>query len=180
VIRTLPPRLWRRARLLAGCLHSPRDVLLALRMVGWRLAVPPLKWALPLPRLVRVMWTEGRWSTSEADRQRIVTLAHALYGPRGGRLLDNCLERSLVTYRFLAEAGADPQLVVAVSDSRGPVRGHVWVTVDGAPLREDDEPLEEFAPMVMFGRGGVAISGESRPAGPTTTPTPPGPGSTSG
>ena len=180
MIRTLPSRLWRRARLLAGCIHSPRDVLLALRMVGWRLAMPMLKWALPLPRLVRLMWAEGRRRASEPDRQRIVTLAHALYGPRGGRLLDNCLERSLVTYRFLAEAGAEPQLVVAVSDSRGEVRGHVWVTVDGQPLREESEPLEEFAPMVTFGRGGVAISGEPPPVVPPTTPTPPGPASTAG
>ena len=133
MIRTIPSRLWRRARLLRGCMHSPGDGWLALRMVAWRLAMPMLKWALPLPRLVRLMWAEGRRSASEADRQRIVTLVHALYGPRGGRLLDNCLERSLVSYRFLAEAGADPQLVVAVSDAGGALRGHVWVTVDGEP-----------------------------------------------
>lgn len=178
MIRTLPRRLWRRARLLHDCVHSPRDLLLAVRMAGWRLAMPVLKWALPLPGLVRLMWPEGRRSASEADRQRIVTLVHALYGPRGGRLLDNCLERSLVTYRFLAEAGADPQLVVAVSDARGAVRGHVWVTVDGKPMREDDEPLEEFVPMVSFGRGGMPISAEPPPVAHSTTPTPPGPAST--
>jgi hypothetical protein len=62
---------------------------------------------------------------------------------------DNCLERSLVAYRFLGRAGASPQLVIGVArDERG-VRGHAWVTVDGRPIGESVPG--NFEVMMTFG-----------------------------
>ena len=49
-----------RARVIRSCIGSPGDLLLAIRMAGWRLAVPLLKWRVPLPRLARLMWTRSR------------------------------------------------------------------------------------------------------------------------
>ena len=154
----LPGRLLRRARLLRSCIRGPRDAWVTARMVGWRLALPALKWALPLPRLVRLMWRDRpSRATVALGRERIATLVWGLYGPRGGPLLDNCLERSLMMFRFLAEAGADPQLVVAVSQDGRPVRGHAWVALEGRSVGETTDPLDEFAPVVTFGRGGDVV-----------------------
>ena len=153
----LHSRIAGRARVIRGCIRSPADVWLAARMAGWRLAVPLLKWRLPLPRLARLMWTSSRRAERDRAReQRIVTLAEALCGPHGGRVLDNCLERSLVSYRFLSQAGAEPVLAFGVAKDRDdPVRGHAWVRLDGDPVHDTAFALERFEELGAFGQGGV-------------------------
>ena len=64
-----------------------------------------------------------------------------------------CYERGLLAYRFLSQRGADPTLVVAVKGDSGAVSGHAWVTVDGIAINET-EPLDDFVPVVSYGRGG--------------------------
>jgi hypothetical protein len=159
-------RLAGRARVIGGCIHSPADVWLAARMAGWRLAVPLLKWRLPFARLARVMWTPSRRRDRDRDReQRIVTLAETLCGPHGDRVLDNCLERSLVSYRFLSQAGAEPELAFGVAKDRDdPVRGHAWVRLDGEPVHDSEIALERFEELGAFGREG-ALSPSPVPAG---------------
>ena len=125
-------------------------------MLGWRLVLPALKWAFPLPRLVRLMWWSGEPDGPSPERnERIAKLAGGLSGPADIRALDNCLERSLLVYRFLSRAGAEPELVVGFSRSRGTVQGHAWVIVDGQALYEQDEPLDEFERVISFGHGGA-------------------------
>jgi hypothetical protein len=165
-------RVFGRARVVLGCIHSPVDVWLIPRMAAWRLAVPLLKWRLPLPRLARLMWTHGsRPDRDRAREQRIVTLAEALCGPHGRRALDNCLERSLVSYRFLWQAGAEPELAFGVArDRQDPVPGHAWVRLDGAPVHDSLAALERFEELGAFGRGGV-LSPNGAPSGaPAATP----------
>ena len=146
----------RRLARLRQQVHTPADAWVLLRMIGWRLALPLLKFALPLPKLARLMWTPSRRAESQRDREeQIASLAHGLYGPSGVKALDNCLERSLVTYRFLSEAGASPELVVGVSKTGETVNGHVWVTLDGQPVGESAPSLEEFAPVMTFGVAGA-------------------------
>ena len=159
-------RIAGRARVIAGCIRSPADVWLAARMTGWRIAVPLLKWRLPLPRLARLMWTRSRRADRDRAReQRIVTLAEALCGPHGDSVLDNCLERSLVSYRFLSQAGADAELAFGVARDRDdPVRGHAWVRLDGEPVHDTPLALERFQELGAFGRGG-ALSSTDAPAG---------------
>jgi len=169
-------RLAGRARVIRGCIGSPGDLWLAGRMAAWRLAVPLLKWRLPLPRLARLMWAETRRPERDRAReQRIVTLAEALCGPHGGRVLDNCLERSLVSYRFLSQAGADAELAFGVARDRDdPVRGHAWVRLDGEPVHDTVLALERFEELGSFGQGGV-LSPSREPSGaPAATPPLPG------
>ena len=161
--------LLRRARVLRAAIHSPRDVWLALRMAGWRLALPVLKWMLPLPRLAALMWagTERRVRDT-AREQQITTLARGLSGRRGGRTFDNCLERSLVAYRFLSRVGAEPHLVIGVSRDT-PIRGHAWVRLDGEPL---GDRVDEFEEVTAFGPEGALIAGAAHGDAHATMPPP--------
>ena len=68
----------------------------------------------------------------------------------------NCLERSLVLYRLLSEAHAEPSLVLGVSRRQDRVVGHAWVEVAGEPFR--DKEARAFQPVVVFGQGGCARS----------------------
>jgi hypothetical protein len=66
----------------------------------------------------------------------------------------NCLERSLILYRYLARANADPRLVVGMGKP-DEFLGHVWVTVDGRPLLDTPETLRAYTEVVRFGGGGA-------------------------
>jgi hypothetical protein len=155
VTRLLPARAVRRIRLLNTNIETAGDFWLTLRMLCWRLLLPVLKWMLPLPRLVEIVSTSSESTTCGPQRaKQIVVLTRALYGPQGAAWVDNCLERSLVAYRFLCLQGAEPELVVGVSKVGGQVTGHVWVTLDGEPQAEDLEALESFFPVVAFDRSG--------------------------
>ena len=166
----LHKRIAGRAGVISGCIKSPADVWLAARMGAWRLVVPLLKWRLPLPRLARLMWTASRRDERDRAReQRIVTLSEALCGPHGGRVLDNCLERSLVSYRFLSQAGAEPELAFGVAKDRDdPVRGHAWVRLDGEPVHDTTFALERFEELGAFGRGGALSSTDGHSDAPAT------------
>jgi hypothetical protein len=144
---------------LRAAISSPADVWLALRMAFWAPLLPVLKRTVPLPRLVRMLSR----SPSSPDRQpererRIARIGRLLYRSRTVRVRYNCLERSLVLYRFLGRAGANPELVVGVrKDEADAVRGHVWVLLDEAPLYETAEELSKFVPILRF-RGGELTS----------------------
>ena len=168
-------RVWGRARVIGGCIRSPADAWLAVRMAGWRLMVPLLKWRLPLPRLARLMWAGRARERDRARETRIVTLSEALCGPHGGRRLDNCLERSLVSYRFLSQAGAEPELAFGVArDKADPVRGHAWVRLDGQPVHDSPTALERFEEIGAFGPAGALRTNGARSGAPATSPPLPG------
>lgn len=125
----------------------------ALELAGWSVALPLVKRLLPVARLVALMWTPGRAPRSDAHERAVVTASARLTRLRP-RLRSNCLERSLLAYRFLARAGAEPRLVMGVGTLDGAVVGHAWVTVDGEPVHETAEALSRFTPVVEFGEGG--------------------------
>ena len=130
-------------------IQKPADVRLALRMLGWALVLPVLTRLVPLPALARWLWRGAR-RRSAGDVERVAALARTIYG-RKRPLRDNCLARSLLTYRFLSESNADVRLVVAV---RPGVEGHVWVTLDGRPVLEDAAALAQFQPILIVGKEG--------------------------
>ena len=115
--------------------------------------LPLLKRALPLQRLAALMWTTGESNRSIGEERRIITLSARITRLRP-RLRSNCLERSLLAYRFLARAGADPRLVVGVDTQEGTVVGHAWVTIDGEPIHEKHDAVESFTRLVEFGPAG--------------------------
>jgi hypothetical protein len=128
-------------------------------MAGWSLAVPVLKHALPLPTLVRLAWARPRGERRPGREPEIAQLAWWTSRVQPRRFPDNCLERSLVTYRFLARAGARPRLVTGVGRAEGDTVGHVWVTVEDEPVHETAESLRAYGTLVEFGEGGRPVWG---------------------
>ena len=134
--------------------RSFSNLLLAVRMSTWVVALPLAKRAVPIARLARLMWLDQREERSE-ERQLFTTrLACRLTRFSGA----NCLDRSLILYRYLAGEGADPTLVLGVPRA-GAKRagGHAWVVVDGAPVVESAHELARYEPVVAFGAGGDRV-----------------------
>jgi hypothetical protein len=157
------PRATTRATSAAG--ESGRDrtlragrratVSLVARMGAWSLVLPALKHLLPLPRVVRLM-ARGSAGARSRDRERLVErIAGRIYR---GRKPGTCLERSLLAYRYLSDANAEPQLVIGVRRDERDVLGHAWVLVDGAPVYEASETLSMFLPVVTFDARGDATT----------------------
>lgn len=128
-------------------------------MAGWSLAVPILKHAMPLPALARLAWSRPRGERRPAREREIAQLAWWSSRVQRRRFPDNCLERSLVTYRFLARAGARPRLVAGVGRAKGDIVGHVWVTVEDEPVHDAAESLRAYGILVEFGDGGRPVRG---------------------
>jgi hypothetical protein len=133
-----------------------KDSGLALRMAGWSLVLPLLKRVMPLRSLVRLMWLDGRVQRS-AHREHAIAQFSERLTRRRPSFHGNCLERSLLAYRYLAETNADPRLVIAVSAREDGVVGHAWVTVDDRPVHDSDADVGEFAPIAEFGTGGLVV-----------------------
>lgn len=96
------------------------------------------------------MWLEPRGGQRSAEReQHAIRVVARLSRTAGG----NCLERSLVLYRYLARANADPHLVVGMARP-GEYLGHVWVTVDSQPLLETPETLRSYEVVTTFAEAG--------------------------
>ena len=128
-------------------------------MAGWSLLVPLLKRLLPLKALTRLMWSEGRAGRSRAREREIVRLSFVLARLRPPSFRSNCLERSLLAYRFLAQVNADPHLVIAVSGSDRGLVGHAWVTLDDRPVHDSPAEIGEFVPIGEFGARGLLLEG---------------------
>lgn len=153
----------RRLSIVSALLSSPRDLWLLTRMAAWASVLPLLKFVLPLPRLVRLLTPRPR-RRGRDERSRILRLTSLLYGPGAFRLSDNCLERSLVTFRYLAAADVSPTLVVGMRGDSGSYLGHAWVTVDGDPVHDPPSLIQTLSPIVAFAADGRSIA----PAEPTT------------
>lgn len=150
---TVLPRCVGLVRRLRRCVRA--DAGLLARVIAWRLTLPVLKRVVPLPVLVRRMSRGARRGLEPPEAARRLEAIHLLV-VEGGRLVvsRNCLERSLVLYKCLGEAGARPTLVMGVAPGASTVAGHAWVEVDGRPLQ--DATTGQYAPMVMFDPGGRA------------------------
>lgn len=135
-------------------LTSPRAALLLLRMALWAGVLPLLKFGLPLPRLVRLLSPRrSRGPRDPAREKEVVALARALYR-RDRRNRDKCLERSLVTYRYLVSAGASPWLHVGMRREDEAMTGHVWVTLDGEPVHDSRDLLADLVAVLAFDPAG--------------------------
>lgn len=135
------------------------DARLLIRAICWRALLPVLKRAVSLRTLIRWMWPGGVSQIQPADtraRARLDTVRYFI--AHGGRLVisENCLERSVLLYRFLAEVNLDPRLVMGVRREDGNTDGHVWIEIDGEPLV--DLTTSRYAPVLVFGAGGAVIT----------------------
>ena len=147
------PKVGSRARSLAALLARPLDAWLAARALAWLAVLPLLKRTVALQRLARIMWLRPKHGRRGPDREtRTIAIVARLSHTSGG----NCLERSLVLYRYLSRAGADPHLVVGMTRP-GEYLGHVWVTVDDVPLLETTEALDEYEVVTTFADEGKRL-----------------------
>ena len=147
----------RAVRALASCISSPADVWLLGRIAAWALVLPVAKRVVPLRRLVALMASEPKRAERDPELEwRIARMARLVYRGRRPTFRDNCLERSLVTYRYLTRLNADPRLVVGMG-KRDEVIGHVWVLVDGKPVHDDEASLRDLVPVVDFGPDGQRV-----------------------
>jgi hypothetical protein len=127
-----------------------------MRMLAWALVLPFLKHLVSIDGLTALAWRGPRCVGRTINRERrIAELAHLMHRSRRPIGRYNCLERSLIAYRFLSEVNADPRLVLGLRKGDGSIEGHSWVLVDGKPVRESIEALVDFEPVVAFGRHGA-------------------------
>src|SRR5262249_31997015 len=69
----------------------------------------------------------------------------------------DCLQRSLLLYRVLSRAGAEPTLVVGFDRIDGRILGHARVTTDGHAVIEREADLLRFSPTFSFGTRGALL-----------------------
>jgi hypothetical protein len=149
-----PSWLSRRLRSIRWHVRTRADAWLAIRMFGWRLVLPALKRVLPLDTLARSM--RGR-PGRRFDEERVVRLASWIYGSRPLTGGDNCLERSLLLYRYLSRTDPDARLVVGFRNGGQAVEGHAWVVVGNRAMAADTDGRGPYAPVVSFGRDGRIV-----------------------
>jgi hypothetical protein len=124
-------------------------------MLCWRMILPVLKRALPLDTLARAMRRCG----GSHEEEQVIRLASWVYGSRPLTGGDNCLERSLLLYRYLSGANPEVRLVVGFRNGTRAVEGHAWVAVGPRALGADTDDRATFAPFVSFGREGRLVEG---------------------
>ena len=124
---------------------------IVVRLWAWAALLRPLKYALPLATLVRLVHTRRRAASRSSDFERRLEGYLSASGSFPRRAPSNCLERSLGAYRLLCRANASPMLVVGLrrSDALG-VEGHVWVVVDGRPLAERAADVATYTRILTF------------------------------
>jgi len=145
-----------------------RTVLDGFRIVPAYLLLGVLKHLVPLRSLAK--WT---WCETTGPRDRLAERRLTANVLRLSKLLQisdrNCLQRSLLLYRLLSAAGADPELVVGLHEHDGKIMGHAWVLVEGKSLVEPEPALLRFSPVLRFGARGALLQGMRAGYEPQTT-----------
>jgi Transglutaminase-like superfamily len=160
---TRSSRGWRRTKRVALELVRPADSLLAARILCWAAFVRLAKYAIPLRTLVQIVSPTPREGPRDPSRERQI----AIFADRASRIVrprtrGNCLERSLVSYRYLVRAHADPRLMIGFRRDQSGVLGHAWVLVDGQPLGDSPATLAEYQVAMSFGAGDRALVDPAR------------------
>ena len=127
-----------------GLISTPADAALLARMLAWWIALPLLKRTTPLPRLVRFAQLDPRRTARDPEREeKVAALAEWLFKARPrrhSRQLPGAIARHLPFPRT-----AQRRTRSSSSDSasrRTATVGHVWVTVDGRPVHDQQESLD--------------------------------------
>jgi hypothetical protein len=117
---------------------------------------------VPLRWLARWAWCPPNRPRDREAERRMVESVLRLSQLAGLRDRD-CLQRSLLLYRVLSRAGADPRLMVGFLRRSDRIHGHAWVTVDGHPVIESEPSLLHLSPALSFGSRGAPIGTPSHP-----------------
>jgi hypothetical protein len=144
---------------------GPTKILLGARMLGWAVVVPLLKRVVPLRTLARIMWADSSRRASPEWKKPVVRAGRRLVRLRPFSRDENCLDRSLIIYRFLSMAQLEPRLVLGVRNEGSRIAGHAWIIVDGAPVIESQEVVAGYAPVAVFGLRGIVEAVNDEPLG---------------
>jgi Transglutaminase-like superfamily len=126
-------------------------LLPAYVLLGLVKHIVPLKW------LARWAWCPPVGPRDREAERRLAASVSRLSQLAG--LPDrDCLQRSLLLYRVLSRAGAEPTLVVGFDRINGRVLGHAWVIMDGHAVIERETDLLRFSPTFSFGSRGTLLS----------------------
>jgi hypothetical protein len=148
--------LRRRLRTFRAHVRSPSDALLALRLFGWRLALTALKRAVPIARLVQLMADLPPRNLSR-DTGEIVELVDWIYASRRDADLGNCLDRSLVLYRFISRNEPRARLVLGMRQGPGKLEGHAWVLAGDREIGANPDHGPGFQPLAVFDANGRKV-----------------------
>jgi Transglutaminase-like superfamily len=136
-------------------LERLRNGLAVAQLVPAYLLIGVLKHLIPLRWLARWAWCSAARARDPEIERRLAAYVRRLSYLAG--LADrDCLQRSLLLYRLLSRAGADPKLVIGLEPREG-FRGHAWVVVDGYCVTESPAELIRFAPILAFGMQGALL-----------------------
>lgn len=140
-----------------------RDAVLAARIA----AAVPWVWLrvrlLPLPRALRGLMPPPDRRGGRAARgarpvpavefdeiARVVRLTDLVLKRRVAFLRPSCMLRSLVLFRFLREAGVPVRLHFGAAREGDGLKGHSWLTLDGALFAEVTDPTPRFLTVYSF------------------------------
>jgi len=115
-----------------------------------------VKHVVPLRQLVQLAWCPPA-GPRDLDAERRLAAAVVRLSQLARMPDRDCLQRSLLLYRVLSRAGADPTLIVGFQRVNGRIRGHAWVAVDGCTLIECKADLVGFSPILEFGSHGALL-----------------------
>jgi len=133
-----------------------RTVLDGFHIVPAYVLLGLLKHLVPLRWLAKWTWCEKAGPRDRLAERRLA--ANVLLLSKLLRIADrDCLQRSLLLYRLLSAAGADPELVVGFREQDGKIIGHAWVLVDDMSLVEPESDLVRFSPVLRFGARGALL-----------------------
>jgi hypothetical protein len=143
--------------MIALILNRFRNGWLIARLVPAYLILGLLKHVVPLSWLARWAWCAPDGPRDREAERRLAVRVFRLSQLIG--LLDrDCLHRSLLLYRVLSRAGADPRLVIGFQRMNGRILGHAWVIVEGHAVIEPEINLLRFSPALGFGFEGAPLS----------------------
>jgi hypothetical protein len=134
-------------------LSGPADVLLLVQAIVLASCVPVLM-RLPVTRVGRIVEPRRAPETSDvAAEQRVLRVVNLALGMTRSVLHPTCLTRGITRYYFLRRAGVDVDLAFGVGRaSTGGFAGHCWLTRQGEPLGETQDPRPLFTEVYRIPR----------------------------
>jgi hypothetical protein len=127
-----------------------------LRLIPAYLVFAVAKHLVSLPKLARMAWQQP-CGVPDGDVTKqviaaVVRMRKLLPTPDG-----DCLQKSLLLYRELSRAGADPVLVVGFRHGTTSLEGHAWIEIAGAAVADGAHDAGAFVPVLRLGPRGVVM-----------------------
>ncbi len=125
-------------------IHAPEDILLTLRIAHFMWRIPKQLERESLPGVLDRIRRDNREREADTNTQieRIARLRRPWFGLPSLRGHDTCYIRALTLYRFLGVGDRELRIHFVVEPrSADRLRGHAWVSVDGA-IQEEPPELE--------------------------------------